>query len=243
MQIAWEEDPSYPAWNWWKPEGNEFVCQWRSSLAALDVNHDGHLDLVAVDHEGFLACYFRDPERDGLTFTPGRRIFHSADEQKSAFDQTHNPVFADADNDGRNDFVYPLVNGNLPYIHTAHVAGRRLLSTKTHSSVPHENNTAASRYPPLRLSAGWAGRSGRRQFCFTDWDGDGKLDLLVNSINVNFLRNVAQQPGEFLFEDMGPVAKLKLAGHTTCPTMWQRDKDQECLLIGAEDGYFYLLEK
>lgn len=95
---------------------------------------------------------------------------------------------------------------------------------------------------PLRLSEKTGGGSGRRTFCFTDWDGDGKLDLIVNSVNANFLRNVSTKPGEWLFQDLGPVDPARLAGHNTAPTAvnWSHRAVPD-LLIGAEDGCFYLL--
>ncbi|MEN6429119.1 MAG: VCBS repeat-containing protein [Phycisphaerales bacterium] len=92
----------------------------------------------------------------------------------------------------------------------------------------------------LRLNDGAAGASGRRKLCLVDWDRDGRLDLLANSSSVNFLRNVAEARDAFVFRDEGPVSSIRLAGHTTSPTVvnWDGDKTPE-LLIGAEDGYLY----
>ena len=94
---------------------------------------------------------------------------------------------------------------------------------------------------PLELSRGRAGKSGRRKLVLADWDHDGRVDILINGVNVDFLRNVSEDGG-FVFRDLGPVDERVLAGHTTCPTLvdWDRDGVQD-LLIGAEDGYFYHL--
>ena len=87
----------------------------------------------------------------------------------------------------------------------------------------------------LHLNEGWAGKSGRRKLHIVDWDGDGALDLLVNTENANLLRNVN---GKFV--DQGPLSEQKLAGHTTSPTVVDWDRDgQPDLLIGAEDGFLY----
>ncbi|MGC3970511.1 MAG: hypothetical protein QM775_25185 [Pirellulales bacterium] len=53
-----------------------------------------------------------------------------------------------------------------------------------------------------------AGASGRRTFMFFDWDGDGILDLLVNTRpNVNFLKGLGQDAeGHWVFEDKGARA-------------------------------------
>ena len=96
----------------------------------------------------------------------------------------------------------------------------------------------------LHLNASLAGASGRRTFCFYDWDGDGVLDLFVNSVpNVNFFRGLGQDAqGRWRFKDMGPVHSLVLAGHSTAPTIvhWG-DRKQGDLLFGTEDGYLYFV--
>ena len=94
----------------------------------------------------------------------------------------------------------------------------------------------------LQLNNGTAGSSGRRKLCFVDWDLDGKLDLLVNSVNINFMRNVSNKEGEFVFRDMGEVTDYVLAGHTTNPTIVDWDKNGvPDLLVGAEDGFLYYM--
>jgi len=96
----------------------------------------------------------------------------------------------------------------------------------------------------LRLNTKKYGSSGRRKFCFTDWDTDGDLDLLVNSENISLLENVGEEGGKVKFTNRGNVADKKLAGHTTSPTIvdWNKNGTPD-LLIGAEDGYFYYLPR
>lgn len=97
---------------------------------------------------------------------------------------------------------------------------------------------------PLQLNARWAGKSGRRKLVLADWDGDGMLDLLVNGTNIDFWRNVSDEPGRYAFKLVGPVAEQKLAGHTTSPTIVDWDKnDVPDLLAGAEDGFLYYLKR
>jgi len=96
----------------------------------------------------------------------------------------------------------------------------------------------------LRMNERAAGGSGRRTFCFHDWDGDGVLDLLVNSdTNVNVLRGLGRDAeGRWRFRDAGPVHHHRLAAHSTTPTIarWS-PKGEPHLLIGAEDGFIYVL--
>jgi hypothetical protein len=96
----------------------------------------------------------------------------------------------------------------------------------------------------LRLNAEPGGSSGRRTYCFMDWDGDGTLDLMVNSWpNINFLKGMGRNAsGYWVFKDMGPVTTQQLARHSTCatPVHWADPKRAD-LLFGAEDGFFYFL--
>jgi hypothetical protein len=160
------------------------------------------------------------------------------------------PYMIDLDQDGIQDLVTLDTEGYLAFYRQVESGGQRILLPgerifhATGPSVFNYKNMAMNEKPGLlRLSDGYAGRSGRRTFCFTDWDGDGRLDLLVNSTNISLLRNVSTSPGEWLFEDMGPVGERILAGHSTAPTVvdWNGDGIPD-LLAGAEDGFLYYLE-
>lgn len=95
---------------------------------------------------------------------------------------------------------------------------------------------------PLRLNAKKAGASGRRKFCVVDFDGDGKLDFLVNGSNVSWLRQTECRDVKWYFEDRGPLDSRRLAGHTTCPIVVDFDNNGISeVVIGAEDGHFYYL--
>lgn len=176
IEVAWNGEPQKPAWNWWSPEGNELVTQWRTTPLVNDLNDDGLNDLIVLDVEGYLAFFERKKTDDGLILLPpARRI---TDE-----------------------------NGN-----------------------------------PLRLNDREAGKSGRRKLALADWDGDGKIDLLANSKSTDLYRNVSDDGNTWKFKLEGPIDGRKLAGHTTCPTTvdWNKDGVPD-LLQGAEDGFFYYL--
>jgi len=142
------------------------------------------------------------------------------------------PVIADWDGDGLSDLVMLDHEGYLALFRLAGHDGKFVLQ-------PGER-IFLEEGKPLRLNAGTAGKSGRRKLCLIDWDGDGRRDLLVNSINVNFYRNIGEADGKATFADMGAIDSRRLAGHTTSPTTvdWDGDGVRD-LLVGAEDGYLY----
>ncbi len=94
----------------------------------------------------------------------------------------------------------------------------------------------------LRLNAGKAGSSGRRKICFADWDGDGRKDLIVDSRNASWFRNISEEEGVTTFSFMGDISSTVLACHSTSPATvdWNGDGKDD-ILLGAEDGHFYLV--
>lgn len=177
VEAAWEGPAPKPAWNWWNPEGNALVTQWRTRPIVRDLNNDGLNDLIMLDTEGYLAFFERARREGALLLLPPKRIF--LDEQRQ----------------------------------------------------------------PLRLNERAAGRSGRRKLTLADWDGDGRLDLLVDSKSIDFWRNIGDAKHPYVFKNEGPVDPCVLAGHDTCPAIvdWNHDGRPD-LLIGAEDGFLYYLD-
>lgn len=96
---------------------------------------------------------------------------------------------------------------------------------------------------PLQLNIKTAGGSGRRKLCLADWDGDGKIDILVDSKNVAFYRQIKTSDGKFYFKNEGDLSEHRLAGHTTSPTVADFNDDGiPELVVGGEDGYLYLMQ-
>lgn len=192
VTVEWEGKTHRPEWNWWQPEPNTLVTQWRTTPVTADWNGDGLTDLIVLDTEGYLSYFERYRKDNGeLTLRPGKRIFY-----------------------GVNCSVYDPKKGVVN---------------------PSEGE--------LRLNEIEAGWSGRRKLCLVDWDGDGRKDLIVDSTSATWFRNVKEEDGKVWFEYMGNLKPWILAGHSTCPTAvhW-RDKDKADILLGAEDGRFYLIE-
>ncbi len=159
------------------------------------------------------------------------------------------PAVLDWNGDGLPDLVMLDTQGWLVLFERtrkdgrlALLPGKRIFKGAGPSAFDSRHRVVDPRPGFLRLNARRAGKSGRRKFCFADWDGDGRLDLLVNSLGVNFLRNLGTRGGFTTFQDMGEITGRALAGHTTCPTVvdWNRDGIPD-LLVGAEDGHFYYM--
>ncbi len=95
---------------------------------------------------------------------------------------------------------------------------------------------------PLRLNERTAGGSGRRKIAITDWNGDGRFDLLVNSANANLLLQVSDRDGVWWFRDAGPLASRNIEGHDVSPATADFDANGVPDFVGgAEDGRFYYL--
>ncbi|MCF7765084.1 MAG: VCBS repeat-containing protein [Verrucomicrobia bacterium] len=145
------------------------------------------------------------------------------------------PLVIDYNKDGLNDLVMLDHEGYLAWF-------QRTGTPRKAELLPGQRIFVNTDLTPLQLSAGIAGKSGRRKFVFADWDQDGRLDLLLNGRNVDWWRNVETRNGLTVLQPMGPVSDDLLAGHTTSPTVvdWDQDGIPD-LLAGAEDGHFYHL--
>ena len=157
------------------------------------------------------------------------------------------PAVVDYNKDGLNDLIMLDHEGYLALFERFKENGELLLSPPRRIFAAEPASIFDSIHRPknktpgtLRMNDGSAGRSGRRKFCLADWDRDGRLDILVNSQNINLLRNVSKKPEEHRFRDAGMLDSRILAGHTTSPTTVDWDKDGTAdLLVGAEDGFLY----
>lgn len=148
------------------------------------------------------------------------------------------PAAVDWNRDGLTDLVMLDHEGYLCFWERARGAGAGAALILR----PPRRVLCDERGQPLRLNAGAGGKSGRRKLCVTDWDGDGRLDLLVNSRNADLLRQVGERDGRWLFRNEGPLAADNIEAHDVSPTTVDWDADGIPDFVGGgEDGRFYFL--
>lgn len=134
IEVAWDGPPPTLSYGWLRPSGNELLTQWRTTPVAIDWNGDGLMDLVMLDHEGYLALYPR-ARRDGqLVLLPPQRVFYGTnlsvtDSGHKIVDSAPGPLqlnnglagrsgrrklwIVDWDGDGKLDILANSTNANL----------------------------------------------------------------------------------------------------------------------------------
>jgi predicted neuraminidase len=96
---------------------------------------------------------------------------------------------------------------------------------------------------PIRLNPKTCGGSGRMKLAVVDWDGDSRLDVLVNSENASWYRNCEQRDGNIVLKHVGNLAKRNVAGHTTSPAACDFDDNGiPDLIVGSENGRIYYIK-
>ncbi|MEZ5042161.1 MAG: VCBS repeat-containing protein [Saprospiraceae bacterium] len=237
-----------------------------STLSVADWNHDGLPDIVLNSIWGKVLWYQNVGTRTKPLLTSPRPIdvewpaappkpawtWWTPQGRELATQWRTTPYVIDWNQDGLNDLVMLDHEGYLAFYERFKEKDQLRLNPPVRIFIGKEESAYDGKNRPkdgpsgqaLQLNNGIGGGSGRRKFCFVDWDQDGRLDLLVNSVNITFFRNVATQPdGSILLEDRGPVHPQTLAGHTTSPTTVDWDGNGVLdLLIGAEDGRMYFLK-
>ena len=187
MRVAWDGPASKPEWNWWDPEEGTLATQWRTTPHAIDWNEDGLMDLVMLDHEGYLS-FFKRFEQDGeRLLRPGRRIFYGTEAsaygpRNEALGEEPGPLrlnaekygrsgrrkiaFADWDGDGDQDLLVNSTNVAL-FLNEGERDG--------HVMLRYEGDLAERKLAGHTTSP-----------TVVDWNGDGVPDLLVGAEDGHF---------------------------------------------------------
>ncbi|MDA1165494.1 MAG: VCBS repeat-containing protein [Planctomycetota bacterium] len=226
-----------------------------TSFTIADWDHDGLLDVVLNSIWGKVLWYKNlgskskpklDAARDievqwsGQTPKPEWTWWEPSGSQLVTQWRT-TPVVADFTGDRLNDLVMLDHEGYLALFErrsSPQISGS--LKADKFQLLPGKRVFVDVKGDPLRLNGRRAGGSGRVKLHTVDWDGDGDLDFLLNSMNADLLENVSQENGEFVLINRGPVDTRRLAGHTSSPaTVNFFGSTKRDLVVGAEDGYLY----
>jgi len=233
---------------------------------AFDWNRDGKLDLICGDEDGRVAFLENTgkltADRTPL-FLPPRYFQQQADEVK--FGALATPVGFDWDGDGDTDIISGNTAGYVAFFENLSGPG----VAKPKFAAPQLLQAAGE---TLRIMAGRNGsiqgpaeaKWGYTTLSVADWDGDGRPDLLVNSIlgKVVWYRNVgtrqepklaAVQPIEVEWDGpqpalawgwMKPQGKALLTQWRTTPVAvdWNKDGLVDLVMLDQE-GYLAYFER
>ena len=122
IEVEWTEGAPQPelAWGWLRPEGKALLTQWRTTPVAVDWNQDGLVDLMMLDHEGYLSLFPRARSGGRLVLSPPERVF--VDEAgapmrlnagRAGKSGRRKLCVVDWDGDGRRDLLLNAANARL----------------------------------------------------------------------------------------------------------------------------------
>lgn len=151
------------------------------------------------------------------------------------------PLALDWDGDGLTDLVMVDTEGFLCLWRRRKQGSRLSLDPPQRVLLDEQTGSA------LRPNAGLAGKSGRRKVTACDWDGDGRIDLFINTGdlchgNTEYWRQVDCRNGRWAFRHEGRLSTSVLEGHASSPCAVDFNADGiPDMLSGCEDGFFYYL--
>lgn len=234
-----------------------------TTLSVADWDNDGKKDIVVNSIFGEIIWYKNTDDLINLTGpfkvkvdwesqTPAKPAWNwwnpGATDLVTQWRTT--PFAIDWNKDGLMDLVMLDQEGFLAFYERSEKngelwlkPGKRIFKMEDASVYDHNNKTIGQNSQFLQLNGGIGGKSGRRKFTLVDWNKDGRTDLLVNSTNVCYFENTRQNGDTTFFVNKGDISTIKLAGHDTSPTQvdWNKDGIYD-MLVGAEDGHFYILK-
>jgi hypothetical protein len=166
VEVEWPGAPPKPDWVWWAPRPKQLVTQWRTTPKVVDWDRDGLPDLVMLNHQGYLSLYRRARVGGQLRLMPPERIFVQENGRflllaagRAGASGRRKIELADWDGDGDLDLITDSDEGQVWY-----------------------ENVGSQGKPVMRargtvVRAKLAGHNPTPNVA--DWNGDGKLDVLV----------------------------------------------------------------
>lgn len=185
VEVEWQGKPPKPDWVWWEPKPKQLLTQWRTTPRAIDWDRDGLPDLVMLNHQGYLSLFRRSRCGAKLCLNPPERIFVQPSGRflnlaagRAGSSGRRKIDFADWDGDGDLDLICDSDEGPAWY-----------------------ENTGSQAHPVMQargtiVKASLRGHSPTPNVA--DWNGDGKLDVIVGA-----------EDGFFYFFDRNYIDSLK----------------------------------
>ncbi len=171
--VQWDGPPPKPKWTWWDAKPGHLVTQWRTSPRMIDLSGDGLLDLVMLDHEGYLALFERRRVGTQLRVLPPKRVFRDRQGQTLRLNDRSGGrsgrvrlQFVDWNGDGRVDLLTSGKNVNFWRNVTAPAAAKKGTEFMLHDEGPVDTRVLAGHAPCPAI---------------VDWNCDGVPDLLVGA--------------------------------------------------------------
>lgn len=155
------------------PKGKQYgITGTASSLHVVDWDDDGDLDLLIGDIQGNVWIVPNEGTRTAYAF--GAETALKAADEPIRVPGDAGPVVADWDGDGRNDLLVGDGEGGVTLFRNAGKKGEpKLEKGATLVKGPKDGwETSAEVH-----------RGVRSKICVADWDGDGRLDLLLGDFN------------------------------------------------------------
>jgi len=228
------------------------------SLSVADWDHDGQLDIMANTISGEVWWWRNIGTRSVPQFDFARRVAVEWDGEqpelawgwmKPRLQENPNhlltqwrttPVMTDFNRDGLTDLVMLDQSGVLAFFERfRRQDGTLAVRSPRRALLWHDGK-------PMKISCGFLNGvgCGRRKICVCDWDGDGRLDVIVNGArNACVYRQVDEKDGNWYFRSVGEVAVCDLATHDPQPAVCDFNADgSPDLLFGAMDGFIYHFE-
>ena len=124
VEVEWVGEQPRLGYGWYTPRHKRnpkgLLTQWRTTPVMFDWNGDGLMDLVMLDHEGYLA-FFERTRRDGrLALLPPKRVLADKDgrplrlaPRPAGHSGRRKLAIADVDGDGRPDLLADGVNVDI----------------------------------------------------------------------------------------------------------------------------------
>jgi len=168
IEVEWTGAVPKPEWVWWEPKGKQLVTQWRTTPKVVDWDRDGLLDLVMMNHQGYLCLYRRQRKNGKLVLLPPEKIFEEPGGRflnlaggRAGASGRRKIELVDWDGDGDLDLISDSADGPIWY-----------------------ENTGSQQHPVMKprgliLKTKFQGHNPTATA--VDWNGDGKLDLIVGA--------------------------------------------------------------